>query len=170
MDRPNLSKDYLAGSAPEEWVPMRPADFYTENNIDLRWASKSPASIAKRRKVTLADGTRCLRPTAAGDWRGAGAALSRLGPGPCPYPAHPRRLPRHHRGRQRCAARVVMGASFIGLEVAASLRTRGLEVHVVAPEARPMERILAAEMGDFILALHEDHGVDFHLGEKVSAN
>jgi NADPH-dependent 2,4-dienoyl-CoA reductase/sulfur reductase-like enzyme len=64
---------------------------------------------------------------------------------------------------------IVIGASFIGLEAAASLRAREIEVHVVAPEARPMERILGPDMGDFVRALHEEHGVIFHLGDTVTA-
>jgi apoptosis-inducing factor 3 len=64
---------------------------------------------------------------------------------------------------------VVIGASFIGLEVAASLRARNVEVHVVGREACPMERILGAEAGVFIRKLHEAHGVTFHLGASATS-
>src|SRR5262249_48612068 len=63
----------------------------------------------------------------------------------------------------------VVGASFIGLEVAASLRAREIEVHVIAPEKIPMAKVLGPELGSFIRALHEEHGVIFHLGETATA-
>jgi NADPH-dependent 2,4-dienoyl-CoA reductase/sulfur reductase-like enzyme len=63
----------------------------------------------------------------------------------------------------------VIGAGFIGLEVAASLRARDIEVHVVTRRSRPMERVLGSQMGDFIRSLHEQHGVIFHLEDTAKA-
>jgi NADPH-dependent 2,4-dienoyl-CoA reductase/sulfur reductase-like enzyme/nitrite reductase/ring-hydroxylating ferredoxin subunit len=171
VDRPNLSKDYLAGSAPEDWLPLRPDNFYTDANIELRLGSGVAAIDTKARHVVLADGAsvaydRLLLAT--------GAEPARL---PIPGADQPnvhtlrsladcRAIIDNAKGAKRA---IVIGASFIGLEAAAALRARGIEVHVVAPERRPMERILGADMGDFVRKLHEQHGVIFHLGDTVAA-
>jgi NADPH-dependent 2,4-dienoyl-CoA reductase/sulfur reductase-like enzyme/nitrite reductase/ring-hydroxylating ferredoxin subunit len=172
VDRPNLSKDYLAGQAPEDWVPLRPDDFYAEAGIDLRLNTQVRAIDAGERKVVLANGStlpfdRLLLAT--------GAEPVRL-PVPGGDQPHVHTLRTLADSRAIIAAAtagaervLVIGASFIGLEVAASLRTRNLEVHVVAPEQRPMERILGPEIGDFVRALHEEHGVIFHLQDTVTA-
>lgn len=169
-DRPNLSKDYLAGEAEEEWIPLRPAGFYGDH--DVRIVRSKVASLdTGRRTVHLADGT-------SHDY---GALLLATGAEPraLDIPGHD--LPHVHLLRSladsnaliELAARskraVVMGASFIGLEVAASLRTRGLEVHVVAPEAQPLSRILGVELGAMVRAIHEEHGVVFHLEQTATS-
>jgi len=70
------------------------------------------------------------------------------------------------RASTACAA-LVVGASFIGLEVAAALRARGMPVHVAARGTVPMERVLGTEVGRFVQSLHEAHGVRFHMGCEV---
>ncbi len=171
VDRPNLSKDYLAGSAQEDWIPLRPQSFYAENDIELR-LNTAVASIAVReREVALADGERIAYDRLL---LATGAEPVRLSiPGADQPNVCVLRSLRDSRSIISLAATarraVVLGASFIGLEVAASLRARNIEVHVVAPEGRPMERILGPEMGDFVRALHEEHGVVFHLEEVASA-
>jgi NADPH-dependent 2,4-dienoyl-CoA reductase/sulfur reductase-like enzyme/nitrite reductase/ring-hydroxylating ferredoxin subunit len=171
VDRPNLSKDYLAGSAPEDWLPLRPDSFYAEAHIDLRLRTDVASIDTKARNVALAGGgtvpyDRLLLAT--------GAEPVRL---PIPGADQPHVHTLRSLGDCRAiidavknARRViVIGASFIGLEAAAALRARDIEVHVVAPEQRPMERVLGPGMGDFVRALHEEHGVIFHLGDTVVA-
>jgi len=171
VDRPNLTKDYLAGSAPEDWLPLRPDGFYAEAGIDLRLESNVASIDTKARDVVIAGGgtipyDRLLLAT--------GAEPVRL---PIPGADQPhvhvlrsladcRAIIESAKGARRA---IVIGASFIGLEAAATLRARDIEVHVVASEQRPMERVLGPDMGDFVRALHEEHGVIFHLGDTVVA-
>ena len=171
VDRPNLSKDYLAGTAPEEWVPLRDDVFYADQHIDLRLKTTVTAIDTSKREVIISDGGRIAYDR----------LLLATGAEPVRLPLPGMDLPHVHTLRtladsrtiiaQAAKARsaVVMGASFIGLEVAASLRARGIEVHVVAPDKRPMERVLGAQMGDFVRSLHEEHGVIFHLEDTATA-
>jgi NADPH-dependent 2,4-dienoyl-CoA reductase/sulfur reductase-like enzyme/nitrite reductase/ring-hydroxylating ferredoxin subunit len=171
VDRPNLSKDYLAGSAPEDWLPLRPDDFYQDAGIDLRLGAEVTAIEPQAHRVTLTNGERIAYDRLL---LATGAEPVRLPlPGASPSQVHLLRSLADCRAIIAAAATakraLVIGASFIGLEVAAALRARDIEVQVVAPEKRPMERILGAEMGDAIRALHEEHGVVFHLEDTVAS-
>ena len=166
-DRPNLSKDYLAGNAPEEWIPLRPDDFYAEHKIDV--VRGRATGIDTRNKKLKVDGREPLEYDAL--LLATGAEPIRLDvPGANRAHVHTLRSLADSRAiiddAKRAKRAVVIGGSFMGLEAAASLRARNLEVHVVAPESLPLERILGEHLGTFIKSLHESKGVLFHLGRK----
>jgi NADPH-dependent 2,4-dienoyl-CoA reductase/sulfur reductase-like enzyme/nitrite reductase/ring-hydroxylating ferredoxin subunit len=167
-DRPNLSKDYLAGTAPEEWLPLHPRAYYDELAVD-RLGQRVVALDPAARRLTFDDGTTRIFGAII---LATGAEAVRLTiPGEGGPPVHYLRTLADSRqiikAAEAARRAVVLGASFIGLEVAASLRHRGIDVHVVAPGTRPFERVLGAQLGDFIRALHESHGVVFHLGQTA---
>jgi NADPH-dependent 2,4-dienoyl-CoA reductase/sulfur reductase-like enzyme/nitrite reductase/ring-hydroxylating ferredoxin subunit len=169
-DRPNCSKDYLAGTAQEEWMPLRAPEFDRDCRVERLRGQRVKELRPGARQVLLDDG-RTLS---------YGALLLATGSTPIGLPAGVDRggLPVYYLrsladSRTIIAAAkpgrraIVFGASFIGLEVAASLRSRELEVHVVAPDSRPLERVMGPQLGDFVRKLHEAHGVQFHLGQKA---
>lgn len=169
-DRPNLSKDYLAGNAPEDWIPLRAPGFYSEQKIELVLDARAAALDTHGKEVVLADGRRYPY----------GALLLATGADPVHLDipgASPEQV-RYLRsfsdskaivaGTSGAKQALVVGASFIGLEVAASLIARGIAVHVVGLEKVPLERVLGAEAGAFVRRVHESKGVTFHLGRTVA--
>jgi NADPH-dependent 2,4-dienoyl-CoA reductase/sulfur reductase-like enzyme/nitrite reductase/ring-hydroxylating ferredoxin subunit len=169
-DRPNLSKDFLAGTAQEDWIPLRPPEYYVERRIDLVQDARVASIDVRQRRVRQDDGKEVAY----------GALLIATGadpvyldiPGAAPAQVHYLRTFADSRAIVAKALKakraVVVGASFIGLEVAASLRARGVDVHVVGPESVPLERIMGTQVGHFVRELHESHGVVFHLGTTVA--
>jgi NADPH-dependent 2,4-dienoyl-CoA reductase/sulfur reductase-like enzyme/nitrite reductase/ring-hydroxylating ferredoxin subunit len=170
-DRPNLSKGYLAGTASDATNLLKPAAFYEEQAIEIRLDAPVIAIDTANRHVEMQDGSR----------HSYGALLLATGAEPIRLDIAGTDLGHVHYLRsledsraivaaaQTAKRAVVIGASFIGLEVAASLRTRDIEVDVVGREAIPMEKILGPEVGNFLRAMHEAHGVTFHLGATASA-
>jgi NADPH-dependent 2,4-dienoyl-CoA reductase/sulfur reductase-like enzyme/nitrite reductase/ring-hydroxylating ferredoxin subunit len=168
-DRPNLSKDFLAGTAPEDWIPLRSSEYYVERRIDLVLGSRVESIEVPQKQVRLESGRTY----------GFEALLIATGAEPVRLPVLGAKDSQIHYLRSFADSRalvaraasarhvVVVGASFIGLEVAASLRARGIGVDVVAPEKQPLERVLGPEVGLFVRGLHEAHGVVFHLGETI---
>jgi apoptosis-inducing factor 3 len=171
VDRPNLSKDYLAGEAQDDWIPLWPSETYAEQHIDLVLRRRVTSIDAAARAVQLDDGSR----------RDFGALLLATGADPVHLPIPGADGPQVLYLRSYADARaivdrtqtakhaVVVGASFIGLEVSASLRARGIAVDVVAPEKAPLERVMGEEVGRFVQSLHEAQGVRFHLGQTVTS-
>jgi NADPH-dependent 2,4-dienoyl-CoA reductase/sulfur reductase-like enzyme/nitrite reductase/ring-hydroxylating ferredoxin subunit len=170
VDRPNLSKDFLAGEAEDDWIPLWPNDFYGEKRIELVLGRRVVSIDPAQRTVHLDDGSD----------RPYGSLLLATGADPVRLTISGATDGQVHYLRSFADSRVlveraatarkvvVIGASFIGLEVAASLRARGLSVDVVAPESTPLDRVMGVEVGRFVRSLHEAQGVTFHLGQTVA--
>ncbi len=170
-DRPNCSKDYLQGKAPDEWMPLRDDAFYREHRIELRTGQPVTAVDAAAKTITLTGGEvmhydKALICTGGEPRRldVPGADLSGIH-----YlrtlndSRHLRELATSKPGKRV----VIIGSSFIGLEGAMSLRKLGCEVDVVGMEAVPFEKTWGARIGRVIQGWHEAAGVRFHLGHKV---
>ena len=171
VDRPNLSKDYLAGKAPPEWLPLRSAEYWRERRIERVQARAGRLDLAARR--VLCDGARSYT---------YDALLLATGAQPVRLPIAGAELPHVHTLRTRADAEairvaiaagarraVIIGASFIGLEAAAALRAQGLEVAVVAPETQPLARVFGQRLADAVRDVHARMGTRFHLGRKPAA-
>ncbi|HET7202526.1 MAG TPA: FAD-dependent oxidoreductase [Steroidobacteraceae bacterium] len=171
VDRPNLSKDYLAGNAPEEWIPLRDEEFYRAMKIDFSVGDGVASIDTTARTVTRISGKTHSYGVLL---LATGAEPRRLAiPGADAENVHVLRTLADSRSliaRANEGARaVVIGSSFIGLEVAASLRARKVNVDIVSVDQVPLARVVGDTIGGFVQRLHEDHGVRFHLGHPPKA-
>ena len=170
IDRPNLSKDYLAGTAPEEWMPLCSDDLYTDAGITLWRDTPAERIDPGQRTVVLSDG-QVLPFDALLLATGAEPVRLHVSGGNLPHVftlrtlADSRAILSTSHGK---ANAVVVGGGFIGLEVAASLRARGLAVDLVMREPAPLAKQLGPQLGAFVRQLHEDKGVHFHLAPVAS--
>jgi NADPH-dependent 2,4-dienoyl-CoA reductase/sulfur reductase-like enzyme len=169
-ERPPLSKGYLLGKEEKGSIYVHEEGWYAENGVDLRLGVTATSLDLGSREVGLADGgtvgyDRLLLATGAAPRRLSvpGADLDGV--------LYLRRVGDSERlaGALRGAGRVVIvGAGWIGLEVAAAAREFGCEVTVVEPEAGALHRHVGPELGDVFRGLHEEHGVVFRFGESVT--
>jgi 3-phenylpropionate/trans-cinnamate dioxygenase ferredoxin reductase subunit len=170
-ERPPLSKDYLRGDAERETIYVHPEHFYAEHDVELRLGRRAAELDLGARELVLDDGEwlrydRLLLTTGAQPRRLAipGAELDGV--------LYLRSVADCDVLRERLdrgGAVVVIGAGWIGSEVAASARTRGLDVTVLEPQSVPLERVLGRELGAIYRDIHLDHGVRMRLGTGVEA-
>lgn len=169
-ERPPLSKDYLRGELPREDTRVHPAGFYDDHEIELRRGPAVAIDTAAR-TVELGDGERIAYERLL---LATGAEPRRLGvPGAKLSGVHYLRTLADSdalAARLQAGGRaVVIGAGWIGAEVAASARQAGVDVAIVERERMPLERVLGSDMGCFFGELHRDRGVALHTGQTVEA-
>ena len=170
-ERPPLSKDYLRGEVAREKLYVHGADFYADEQIELRQGRTAVRLNTARRELALDDGERLRYDRLL---LTTGAEPRRLGiPGDELAGVHYLRSVADADGLRRrlngAGKLVVVGAGWIGAEVAASARQRGVEVTVIDPASVPLERVLGAEVGAIYRDIHIDHGVQLLLGTGVEA-
>ncbi|MBO0936216.1 FAD-dependent oxidoreductase [Fibrella sp. HMF5335] len=168
-DRTKLSKAYLNGKATADKLPLRNEDFFKDADIDVLLGKEATQVATDTRTISFKDGT-----TLPYD-----QLLLATGSTPNTLPVPGADLPGVHTLRSQDDAAqlldqlkpdarvVIVGASFIGLEVAASLRQRNLPVTITSPEKLPFEKLLGAEIGQMFQRMHEKNGVNFRLGTQI---
>ncbi len=169
-ERPPLSKEVMRGEAPDDKVYLRPPEFYAEQDIELRLGAPAERLDPRERSIVLSSNEylrydRLLITT--------GAKVRRLDvPGgdlPGVYYLRTIADTRAIRDAARSASRaVVIGAGFIGAEVAASFRVMGLDVAVLEVLPVPLQRVLGEDVGRLYAQIHREHGVDLRLGEGIA--
>ncbi len=170
-DRPNLSKDYLQGTAEAAWMPLRPDEFYKEHGIELLFDKrvKNLDTASKKiqfegggemsyDKILIATGGIPVKPKIKG------AELKNIF-----YLRSFDDSDAIIKASEKAKEAVVVGASFIGMEAAHSLSERKLKVTVVAPESTPFEKVFGKEIGHLFKKNHEDNGIQFKLGRTVKS-
>ncbi|PIE31510.1 NAD(FAD)-dependent dehydrogenase [candidate division KSB3 bacterium] len=168
-DRPNLDKEYLVGNAPETWLPLRSEKFYQNRDIELQLGKTVIAVDIASKTLTFLDNETLpydkLLLATGGTPRLLDIPGSEL---PNIYPIRTQEdakaVNQACEGASRAA---IIGASFIGLESAFSLRQRGLDVTVIAPEEVPFESTFGKEIGAMLQQMHEENGITFALGSGV---
>ncbi|HYG30279.1 MAG TPA: FAD-dependent oxidoreductase [Allosphingosinicella sp.] len=169
-DRPNLSKDYLAGTAPEEWMPLADSAFYPDRAIELRLGLEVMKIDPAGRSVLCSTGEslafdRLLLAPGAEPVRLAAPGLDAPNVHTLRSFADARALGAACREGARA---VILGSGFISLEAAAALTARGVGVDIVTLEGTPFQRLFGPEVGAWLQRLHEHEGVRFHTGRTAA--
>lgn len=169
-DRPNCSKDHLQGKAPDEWMPLRTDDFYTNYGIDIR-TNQRVTSLDPVNKQIMLDSGETLAYDRALVCSGGKPNLLAIPGADLPGVYTLRTLHDSEQLRKLGQAGnriVIIGSSFIGLEAAMSLRKLGSEIDVVGTDPMPFVKILGERIGRVVQGWHEQAGIRFHLGTKPS--
>lgn len=170
VDRPNLSKDYLAGKAQPDWIPLRSADWYAERDIEVLRNTRVSSIDPKAHTVHTEDGERYRYDKLLLATGGTPRTLTNVPGHDLPNVFLLRTLGDADRiiaAATEGAKAVLVGASFIAMEVASSLRARNVDVTVVAPESVPFERNFGTAVGELFRRVHEENGVQFRLNNGV---
>ena len=170
-ERPPLSKDYLRGEVGREKVYIHDEGFYAEHDIELRVGRTAVRLDTSHREVEVDDGERLYYDRLL---LATGSEPRRLAipGGELDGVLYLRSLQDSDALRERLdrgGAVVVIGAGWIGAEVAASARRRGLDVTLIEPASVPLERVMGVEVGAVYRDIHADHGVRMLMGTGVEA-